>query len=220
MDKTDTLIELRGIAFGYPSCPKVLNQLDFRLLRGEKIGLTGPNGSGKSTLLYLIMGLLQPQGGEIEIFGIKREKEEDFREVRRRIGLLFQDSDDQLFCPTVAEEVAFGPLNLGKTQKEAREIVKEMLQLVGLEGFEERVTYQLSGGEKRRLSLAAVLAMKPEVLLLDEPLLGVDEESRERIIKILNNPLLSYLIVSQDRDFLERTTAPIYKINQGKIKKL
>ena len=169
----------------------------------------GPNGAGKTTLLQLIVGLLKPQAGEVIIFGQPRQNENDFYEVRRRIGFLFQDPDDQLFCPTVEEEIAFGPLNLGIPRKQLPSLIKEVLSLVGLEGFEKRVTYKLSGGEKRLVALAAVLAMRPEVLLLDEPTGDLDQKNTKRLIDILNHLSLSYIIVSHDRAFLEKVTSKI-----------
>lgn len=216
----EVVINLKNITFGYPSRPKLLNGLDFTLKRGERIGLTGPNGSGKTTFLHIIMGLLKPFEGEIEIFGKVRKNEEDFREVRKRIGLLFQNSDDQLFCPSVYEEVAFAPLNFGKSKEEVDRIVKKVLNLVGLEGFEKMPPYHLSGGEKRRLALGTVLAMEPEILLLDEPTLELDEDGVERLLKALKKQELSYIVVSQDREFLKSITHPIYAINEGKIKRI
>jgi cobalt/nickel transport system ATP-binding protein len=163
------------------------------------------------------MGLLRPSSGEIEVFGEKRGQEKDFREIRERIGLLFQDSDDQLFCPTVAEDVAFGPLNLGKTQVEAMAITRDVLENLGLEDFEDRVTYKLSGGEKRLVALATILAMRPEVLILDEPTTGLDEDTLELLVHLLKNPERTYLIASHNPDFLARTTEIVYRLEQGKI---
>ena len=117
----------------------------------------------------------------MEVFGKPRAAERDFHEVRRRVGLLFQDADDQLFCPTVVEDVAFGPLNLGLPRDRVRQVVAETLEAVGLAGYEHRITYKLSGGEKRLVALATVLAMQPEVLLLDEPTSGLDEQATERL---------------------------------------
>jgi cobalt/nickel transport system ATP-binding protein len=165
------------------------------------------------------MGLLRPTQGEIVVFGKKRQQEKDFREVREKIGLLFQDSDDQLFCPTVAEDVAFGPLNLGKSQEEALEITRQVLERLGLEEFEDRLTYKLSGGEKRLISLATVLAMQPEVLVLDEPTTGLDEDTVERLIQILRSSDLTYLIASHNRDFLSKTTDIVYHLGRGKLER-
>ena len=138
-----------------------MKNLDFEFHKGDRIGLVAPNGSGKTTLFHVIMGLLKPSAGRIVIFGQTRRKEKDFIDVRHRIGLLFQDADDQLFSPTVLEDVAFGPLNLGKTKQEALDISRRTLSFLGLSGFENRITFKLSGGEKRLVSLATILAMEP-----------------------------------------------------------
>ncbi len=220
MGKRAILISLEDITFGYNSTRDVLRKLRFTFSEGDRVGLTGPNGSGKTTLFHIIMGLLKPKKGEIEIFGKRMHDETDYREVRERIGLLFQDANDQLFCPTVAEDIAFGPLNLGKKHDEALKIVRETLKILGLIGFEDRVTYKLSGGEKKLVSLATVLAMKPEVLLLDEPTSGLDEETTERIIQVINHSSTSYMIISQDRGLLARTTRCIYRMANGKLEEL
>ena len=221
MSKKESIIRLLNLSFAYPSRDYIFNKLNFNFLKGERIGLVGPNGSGKTTLFHLIMGLLHSTEGEIEIFGKKRKIENDFYEVRERIGLLFQDPDDQLFSPTVAEDIAFGPLNLRKNRELIKEILKDTLETLGLVGFEDRITYNLSYGEKRLVSLATVWAMQPEVLLLDEPVTWLDEKTIEKIVQILNNnPNLSYIIVSHDKDFLKKTTTHIYRIDDGEIKKL
>lgn len=211
------MIRLRDITFSYHRGKPVLNGLNFQLSGGEKIGLVGPNGSGKTTLFHLIVGLLKPLKGEVEVFGRACRQEADFREVRARIGLLFQDADDQLFCPTVAEDVAFGPLNLGKSHRETADIVRTTLEKLGLQGFEDRITYHLSGGEKRLVSLATILAMSPDVLLLDEPTSGLDEQTTERIISLLNDHVPSYIIISHDHALLEQTTQKIYRLVDGKM---
>jgi len=211
------MIHLRNITFGYTPERPVLKGVNFRLGREEKVGLIGPNGAGKTTLFHLIVGLLWPSEGEVEIFGQIRREEPDFWEVRERVGLLFQDADDQLFCPTVAEDVAFGPLNLGKSHEETAEIVRTTLEMLGLGGFENRVTYHLSGGEKRLVSLATVLAMSPDVLLLDEPTSGLHEDTAERLVSILMDHVPSYVIISHDRRFLEQTTQKVYRLSDAQI---
>ncbi|MDA3792110.1 MAG: energy-coupling factor ABC transporter ATP-binding protein, partial [Elusimicrobia bacterium] len=135
------MIKIKNLNFNYPDGTKVFEKFNFTY-NGGKIGLIGKNGSGKTTLFHLIMGLLKHQAGEIEIFEKTRKREEDFVEIRRRIGLLFQNPDDQLFCPTVKEEIAFGPLNLGKNKSEALEIVKDVCSLFGLEGYEDKVSFK------------------------------------------------------------------------------
>jgi cobalt/nickel transport system ATP-binding protein len=217
MDENDLLINLEGISFRYPDGPPVLNELDFKLRRGSRIGLIAPNGSGKTTLLHVIMGLLKPSSGKLEIFGRPVREEKDFADVRRRIGLLFQDADDQLFSPTVLEDVAFGPLNLGKSKSDAVQIARKTLDFLGLAGFEDRITFKLSGGEKRLVSLATVLAMEPEVLLLDEPMTGLDRTTKAKLTEILAGIGLSYVLISHDFDFLAETADAIYTMEDGKI---
>ncbi len=217
MDSPDHLIKLKGTSYQYPGGKTVLDQLDFTLSKGDRIGLVAPNGSGKTTLLHVIMGLLTPTAGTIEIFGKHRNQENDFIEVRRRIGLLFQDADDQLFSPTVIEDVAFGPLNLGKSKQEAVDISRQALDFLGLSGFEDRITYKLSGGEKRLVSLATVLAMQPEVLLLDEPSNALDSAMKSRLIRILQKLELSYILISHEFDLLSQTTEQYYTMENGKI---
>jgi cobalt/nickel transport system ATP-binding protein len=200
------LIELQKLTFAYPGAPRpVFENFDFRLFPGKHLGLVGPNGSGKTTLLHLIMGLLKPQEGRIVIFGREVNTPKDFVQVRQQVGLLFQNPDDQLFCPTVLEDVAFGPLNLGKSRQEAVAIARETMARLGLEGFEERVTYKLSGGEKKLVALATVLAMQPRLLLLDEPTTGLDEATKHRLIHLLQDLDISYMIVSHETDFLNHT---------------
>jgi len=217
MNSEPPIINLKNVDFSYPGGQTVLNQLDFKFFRGDRIGLIAPNGSGKTTLFHLIMGLNKPVCGRIELFGQAVTTAKHFEAVRRRIGLLFQDPDDQLFSPTVKEDVAFGPLNLGKSIEEAQEIVRRTLAYLGLEGFEDRITFKLSGGEKRLVSLATILAMQPEVLLLDEPLSGLDVDTRLKIEEIISNLDISYIIISHDIDFLLSTTTQIYTLRNGKI---
>lgn len=215
------VIKIADLSFAYPSRDYVFEKFNFNFFKGERIGLVGLNGSGKTTLFHLIMGLLHPTEGKIDIFGKERKVESDFAEVRERIGLVFQDPDDQLFSPTVAEDIAFGPLNLRKNHQETKKILKETLETLGLAGFEDRITYNLSYGEKRLVSLATVWAMQPEILLLDEPTIWLDEGTIEKIVQILNrNPRLSYIIISHDKKFLKETTDSIYLMDNGKINRI
>lgn len=212
-----TIIELDNICFSYEKGRPVLKDLKFSLREGEKLGLIGYNGSGKTTLMHIIMGLVKPASGIIRVFGKPVESRRDFSEVRRAIGFVFQNADDQLFCPTVLEDVAFGPLNLGKSPREARRMALETMERLNLRGFEDRVTHKLSGGEKKLVSLATVLVMEPKALLLDEPTSGLDEEARLRIESILRHLDISYVIVSHEYDFLAGTTQKIYSMNAGQI---
>jgi cobalt/nickel transport system ATP-binding protein len=207
------MIRLRNIRFRYNS-RYILDGVDFGVNKGDRLGLLGPNGSGKTTLCQIIMGLLTPESGDVEIFGKSRKSEGDFGEIRGRIGFLFQDSDDQLFCPTVLEDVAFGPLNQGKSPEEAKRIVASTLAALKLEGYEDRITYKLSGGEKRLAALAAVLAMDPEVLILDEPTSGLDEDTTSRIVEILTTSDRTYIVISHDMEFINKTTDRQFRINK------
>ncbi len=213
----EEFIELRRLSFTYPYGKKVFEDLNFTLRRGERVGLTGPNGAGKSTLFHLVMGLLKPDSGEIRTFGKVRRNEEDFTETRERIGLLFQDSDDQLFSPTVEEDIAFGPLNLGKTHEEARLIVEETCEVLGLRGLEKKVTHRLSGGEKRLVALATVVAMAPDCYLLDEPTTGLDDRTRERFLSYLKAHADTYMIITHDRELLEKAVDRVYRVADGGI---
>jgi len=217
MDGDRVIIEVEDVSFSYPFGGNVLDRLSFHLHEREKVGLIGPNGSGKSTLLHILMGLVKPSGGTLRLFGRRVETEKDFFETRKKTGLLFQNADDQLFSPTGLEDVAFGPLNLGKSPKEAREMAVETLEKLDLHGFEDRITHKLSGGEKKLVAMATVLVMDPKVLFFDEPTTGLDEKTNQRIMSILNSLDISYVIVSHEYDFLARTTQSIYSMADGKI---
>ena len=211
------IIVLKDITYAYPGRAPVLHHLDFTLRTGDRIGLIAPNGSGKSTLLHIITGLVAPDAGTVEIFGRQVKEEKDFTDIRQKIGLVFQDADDQLFSPTVLEDVAFGPLNLGKPRAEAIAISRRTLAFLGMAGFEDRITYQLSGGEKRMVALASVMAMEPRVLLLDEPSAGLDGAAKEHLTDVLKSLDISYILVSHEFDFIKEVTGTIYTIRDGTI---
>lgn len=217
MLETSPLIELDNLSFAYPDGPKVIDQLDFQLTNQDKIGLVAPNGSGKTTLFHLIMGLIKPIEGVIKLFGKAMQTEKDFAAMRPKIGLLFQDSDDQLFSPTVIEDVAFGPLNMGLSKTEALSRSRQTLADLGLEEFENRITFKLSGGEKRLVALATILVMKPQVLLLDEPAAGLDEKTKERLQALLNRFDLATIVISHEFDFLNAVTDRIHTMEKGRI---
>ncbi|MBT6273346.1 MAG: ABC transporter ATP-binding protein [Chromatiales bacterium] len=211
------LLELQNIHFSYPSGAPVLRGVDVSVAAEERVCLSGPNGAGKSTLLQIAVGLLRPQRGQVVAFGSIRTEERDFHEVRRLAGLVFQDPDDQLFCPTVAEDVAFGPLNLGKSRDEAMVIVECVLERLALGAYKDRITHKLSGGEKRLVTLAAVLAMEPKVLLLDEPSNALDESAKERLVEIINELPQAVLAVSHDPHFRRRIATRHLRLEGGEI---
>lgn len=212
-----SLIKMTGIHFAYPGRPPVFAGLDFCLEDGQRVGILGPNGAGKSTLFLLAMGLLQADAGAVELFGQTMRRESDFAPLRTRLGYCFQDPDDQLFCPTVLEDVAFGPLNQGLERSQALERAHAALEALGMAGFAQRVTYQLSGGEKRLATLATVLALRPQALLLDEPTTGLDPHTQERLEEVLRESELPWAVISHDHAFLRRNCDLVLELNQGRL---
>ena len=211
------LLELRDICYSFKdSDSQLLNKINFTI-SSERIGLIGANGCGKTTLFQIIMGLLQADKGEILLDGAKIETEKELRNLRRKLGFLFQNSDDQLFSPTVLEDVAFGPLNLGMSPDDARKISIATLGHLGLKGFEDRITHRLSGGEKKLVALATILSMKPQLLLLDEPSNNLDPATRERLIEILRTQDMPHIIISHDMDFLASTCTTLYTLQSGQL---
>jgi len=212
---TQALLEISGLAGGYPGRP-VLSHVDLTLAPGERLALLGANGAGKSTLLHLILGLLPRTGGTITALGKPVIAEPDFVRLRAQAGLVFQDPDDQLFCPTVLEDVMFGALNLGQSRAAARHKALATLDRLALGHLAERVTHRLSGGEKRLVSIAAVLAMEPAMLLLDEPTNGLDAEAYERLVTILSGLPQAMLIVAHDAQFVARLASRAVLIQDGR----
>ncbi len=223
MNDQKSIIKLENISFSYPdsnidgSRKMILDNLFFELHSNDKIGMIAPNGCGKTTLLHTIVGLCKADSGSIKLFGKKIEKEKEFAKFRPRIGLMFQDSDDQLFNPYVIDDVAFGPLNIGFSQKEALMISRETLSNLGIEELENCIVHKLSGGQKRLVALASVLAMKPEALLLDEPTAGLDVDVKKRIEDILKKLKIAFLVVAHDYNFLQNISQRIISMEAGKI---
>jgi len=210
------LLRLSGIVAGYAAAKPVLDGVDLVLNPGERMVLLGANGAGKSTLLHVVTGFIPARAGTVEAFGEIRRSEADFRAVRVRAGLVFQDADDQLFCPTVIEDVAFGPLNLGQSREEAYETARATLRSLELGHLAERITHRLSGGEKRLVSIAAVLAMRPEVLLLDEPTVGLDPDAYARLSAILEGLPQAMIIVAHDAHFMARFATCALLLKDGR----
>ena len=218
MTPSTPLLELRDISYAYPGTAETLSHVNLTV-SNERIGLIGANGSGKTTFFQIIMGLIQANSGELLFRGKSMHCEKDFQELRRTIGFLFQNSDDQLFSPTVLEDVAFGPLNMGAGPAEAREISIKTLAKLGLKGFEDRITHRLSGGEKKLTALATILSMQPKLLLLDEPSNNLDPATRERLINILRELDQAYIIISHDMDFLATTCRQLYTIENSQLRR-
>lgn len=221
MDETAPYLELTHICFAWPgeSTP-LLYGLNLSLLPGERIGIKGVNGSGKTTLFRCITGLERINSGKIALEGKAIKNETDFRLLRREIGYCLQNAEDQLFLPTVLEDIMFGPLNLGLSQEEAEDRARTTLELTGIADYAQRLTYQLSGGEQKLVALAAVLAMRPAALLLDEPLNGLDYKSASHITNIFANLDCSIIAVSHEADFLAQICENLLELRNGSLHSL
>jgi len=211
------LIRLSGVHFGYTGRPELFGGIDLCLHAGDRLGLVGANGSGKTTLLRILVGLEHLQDGSVQAFGQTMRSSRDYDGLRRRVGYLFQDSQDQLFCPTVSEDIAFGPLNLGKSQADVMRTVEDTLERLTLSGLADRISYELSGGEKRLVALATALAMQPDVLLLDEPTSGLDPRSRRDLAKHLAGIRPAQIIASHDMEFVRDTCDRVVVLDGGRI---
>jgi cobalt transport protein ATP-binding subunit len=212
-------IEITNLKYRYADGTEALRSISFRVLPGECVALLGPNGSGKSTLLLHLNGLLPEKingDGAVKIYG-ETLAAGNLESIRRQVGLVFQDPDDQLFCPTVAEDVAFGPQQLGLTENEIAARVKKALAQVGLSGFENRATHHLSHGEKRRACLAGVLACEPKVLVLDEPTSDLDPRGRREFKTMLRTLPATKLIATHDLEMAVELCARSIILDHGEI---
>ena len=194
-------IRVENVSFSYPDGHDVLGDISCEIGKGEKVALIGPNGAGKSTFMSLLNGVEMPSAGRVMV-GDLAVSRENLIEVRRKIGIVFQDPDDQLFCPTVFDDVAFGPLNLGLSPDEINDRVREALDLVGLTGFEQRSSFHLSFGERKRLALATVLSYQPDILVFDEPSTNMDPLNRRRLINWLQGIDKTLLLCTHDLDIV------------------
>ncbi|OAT85202.1 energy-coupling factor ABC transporter ATP-binding protein [Desulfotomaculum copahuensis] len=214
------LIRLDKVGFTYPDGTAALENIDFNVFAGERVAVLGANGAGKSTLFQLFNGLLQPSVGRVLVKELPVEKN-NYKTVRRIVGMVFQDPDDQLFSSSVRQEISYGLLNLGLPRESIGETVRWALQVVGLAGYEDKSPYNLSGGEKKRVALASVLAMKPEVLVLDEPTAALDPRGVAQLIELLNeiNRQLNITLVfaTHDVDVVPLLADRVYVMNRGRI---
>ncbi len=209
-------LSIDNLSFGYPNGHRVLDGLSLSVDPGERVALLGPNGAGKTTLALHVNGVLELQEGSITV-GELAVAEENLREIRRRVGLVFQDADDQLFMPTVGEDVAFGPANLGLDPTERQRRVDAALDAVGARHLADRAPHHLSGGEKRRVAVAGVLAMEPDMLILDEPTSGLDPAGRRELADLLASLSLTQLIITHDLPFALELCARSVIISDGAV---
>lgn len=215
MDNRNAIV-VDNVYFAYPDGREVLKGISCAIAHGEKVALIGPNGAGKSTLMSQLNGVLMPGHGRVVIDGIELTKE-SLTKIRRKVGIVFQDPDDQLFCPTVFDDVAFGPLNLGLSRDTIHSRVRNALDLVGLSGFEGRSSFHLSFGERKRLALATVLSYQPEVLVFDEPSTNMDPLSRRRLIEWLKVSDKTILLCTHDLDIALEVCTRCLLLSDGKI---
>ena len=209
-------IEARNLHYFYPDGHEAIKDISFTIYHGESVGIIGANGSGKSTLLLLIMGILFPDKGEVKVGDVAVTKK-NLEMIRQRLGLVFQDSDDQLFMTTVYDDVAFGPRNYNLDENEVKTRVEEALEMVGISHLINRAPFKLSGGEKRAAAIASVLSMKPDVLIMDEPTSGLDPKSRRRLINILKSFSHTKIVTSHDLDMVMETCDRIIVMKEGEV---
>ena len=214
---TDVTIRVADLSFAYTGGPTALDGVCFAVAAGERVGLVGPNGAGKTTLFLCLSGVLSVPRGRVLLAGLDPALPEQRRQLPARVGIVFQNSDDQIFNTTVFDDVAFGPLNLGLGAGEVRARVAEALERVGLKGLEQRVPFHLSGGEKRRVALAGVLAMRPDILLLDEPSMHLDPRGRRELIRLINGLAVTQVVASHDLELILETCARILIIDHGRL---
>ncbi len=215
--ETPAAIEIRGLSFNYPDGKRALREVSFDVAPGESVGLVGPNGAGKTTLFLCLAGVLHAQAGTLQVAGLDPRQPADRKLLPARLGIIFQNSDDQLFSSTLGDDVAFGPLNLNLPADEVRRRVADALGRVGLPGFEERVPFHLSGGEKRRAAIAGVLAMQPDILLLDEPSMFLDPRGRRELIRLLNELANTKIVATHDLDMILDTCRRVIVLDQGQL---
>jgi cobalt/nickel transport system ATP-binding protein len=213
---TTPALEVRDLSFVYPDGRQALHGCNLTVAPGERLAILGPNGAGKTTLVLHLNGVLAAGAGEVTVGGVGVRKD-TLREVRQRVGLVFQDPDDQLFMTTVAEDVAFGPANLGLRGEELATRVKAALTAVGMEDAADRAPHHLSFGERRRVAIATVLAMEPEVLVLDEPSSNLDPAARVELAGILESLDLTVIMVTHDLPYALQLCPRAAIMNQGVI---
>lgn len=218
---TNIQLSTENLSFTYPDGTRALKNINIEIEKGEKVAIIGPNGAGKSTLFSHFNGLTEPTSGCVKIEGkpISFEKDELLK-VRQKVGIVFQDPNDQLFAPTVKEDIAFGPMNLGLSYDEVEKRVEDALKMVGMENYEDKTPHHLSGGQQKRIAIAGIIAMKPELMILDEPTAGLDPDGVEKVLNImnqLNEEGMTLIISSHDIDMISKYADKIFVLYNGEI---
>lgn len=209
-------LEFLNVSFRYPDGYTALRNISFRIEDGEKVAVVGANGAGKSTLIMLTNGLFMSSEGAVFVGGMKVSKR-SLTSVRRQVGLVFQDSDNQLFMPTVAEDVGFGLYNMGFSKNEVEERVGKALKSVGADGLGNMSPHRLSGGQKKRVAIAGVLAMQPDILIMDEPTSNLDLQARQQIIELICSFPHTTLIATHDTGLIKQTCNRVLILDKGQL---
>ncbi|MEH1013465.1 ABC transporter ATP-binding protein [Micromonospora sp. CPCC 206060] len=216
--QTPPSLDVRAVRYAYPDGHVALHGVDLTVPRGDRVALLGPNGAGKTTLVLHLNGILAAEAGSVTVGGLAVSRDRTtLAEIRRRVGIVFQDPDDQLFLPTVAEDVAFGPANLGLRGAELAERVDEALAAVGMSEHRDRAPHHLSFGQRRRVAVATVLAMRPEILVLDEPSSNLDPAARRELAEILRALPVTLLMVTHDLPYALELCDRAVILDQGRI---
>lgn len=215
-DMDQPIIKIRDLHYQYPDGTQALKGISLEIARGEAIAVIGGNGAGKSTLLMHLNGTLTPQKGRIGISGIE-VTQDTLKQIRQKVGMVFQNPDDQLFMPTVSDDVAFGPINMGLSGEDVANRVQEALEEVNAWEIRNKAPHHLSGGEKRSVSIATILSMKPDILAMDEPASGLDPQSRRNLINLLNNFPHTKIIATHDLDMALDVCSRCVILKKGEI---
>lgn len=211
----DNIIEIENLSFSYPDGRQVLENINLSIGRGETVALIGPNGAGKSTLLLHLNGILRSDG-RVRVYGMLLE-DKNLKWVRRMVGLVFQNPDDQLFSPTVFDDVAFGPINMGYSADEVKQRVARALEGVGMRGYEQRSPHHLSVGEKKRIAIATILSMDPEILVVDEPTANLDPRSKWELVELLKGLPMTKIVASHDLEMVEALCERTIVLDGGRV---
>ena len=210
------VVKINNLHFAYPDGHVALRGVDLSICEGEKVALVGPNGAGKSTLMLHLNGILESSEGELTIGGLGLEKQ-NLPIIRAMVGLVFQNPDDQLFSPTVFDDVAFGPLHMGLSEEEVHQRVADALAAVRMNDFGDRLSHHLSMGQKKRIAIATVLAMQPQILILDEPSAGLDPRARRALINLLRDLPITMLVSSHDLRMVEELFPRMVIMDEGEV---
>jgi len=209
-------VEIEHLHYVYPDGTEALRGIDLAITAGEKVALVGPNGAGKSTLILQLNGILEPGHGTVRVGGVVVDRQ-SVRRIRAMVGLVFQDPDDQLFSPTVYEDVAFGPLHMGVPHHEIHTRVERALAAVGLTGFERRMPHRLSLGERKRAAMATVLAMDPAIVVFDEPTAGLDPRGRRELVELLRTMGQTMIVSTHDMRLVAEVFPRTIVLDEGRV---